>query len=266
MMQPLQAATGRGHNPGLPDGLRSFAPRLRRRPVGQRRLTLGRWLGAPIGLLLSAVGLSAVGLSAISLTTPDFARAITLPSSSRRAKPASLLPSQPASRPQPPSALHTTCPTDLEPLTQKLLQDLPSYANRYIIRQTRRADFATMSQVVAASAPDLTPLPLSTGGSAATPPDPTLKQVFFTTLERQTTGKQLFELQQHHWLFLTPTPNHGWRLAMLYTRLGSYPAGRVITPPRESSQGPIGQAVALWLRDCQAGAIVPTRSGPPLAK
>jgi hypothetical protein len=186
---------------------------------------------------------------------PDFARAITLPS----AKPAS---SPPPQKKQPPSVLHTTCPTELEPLTQKLLHDLPGYANRYIIRQTRRADFATMSQVVAASVPDFTPLPLS----PTAPPDPTLKQVFFTTLERQNTGNQLFELQQHHWLFLTPTPNHGWRLAMLYTRLGSYPAGRVITPPRESSEGPIGQAVALWLRDCQAGAILPTPSGPPLAK
>jgi hypothetical protein len=212
------------------------------------QFTLGQWLGVPIGLLLTTA----------SLTTPNFARAITLPPS--LAKPASS-PSKP-SPPKPPSALHTTCPTELEPLTQKLLQDLPGYANRYIIRQTRRADFATMSQVVAASAPDLTPLPLS----PTAPPDPTLKQVFFTTLERQTTGKQLFELQQHHWLFLTPTPNHGWRLAMLYTRLGSYPAGRVITPPRESSQGPIGQAVALWLRDCQAGALLPTRLGPPLAK
>jgi hypothetical protein len=165
----------------------------------------------------------------------------------------------------------TACPTQIEPLTQALLRDLPSYTNRQITRQTRRADFATMSQVVAASAPEFEPLPLSTSGSAngsangsATASDPNLKQIFFTTLERQTTGGQLVELQQHHWLFLTPTKTYGWRLAMLYTRLGSYPAGRVITPPRESSQGPIGQAIGLWLRDCQAGAIA--GSGPPLTK
>jgi hypothetical protein len=212
-----------------------------------------------IGFLLSAVSLSAVSLSATSLPLP-------LPSSSAlrlAAKSPQQAPPPTASPSQRPSALHATCPTELEPLTKQLLHDLPGYANRYIIRQTRRADFATMSQVVAASAPDFMPLPLS----ASTPPDPTLKQVFFTTLERQHTGNQLFELQQHHWLFLTATPDHGWRLAMLYTRLGSYPAGRVITPPRESSEGPIGQAIGLWLRDCQAGAILPTtRSGPPLAK
>ena len=29
------------------------------------------------------------------------------------------------------------------------------------------------------------------------------------------------------------------------------------TPPRETSEGIIGQAVRLWLRDCRAGAIYP---------
>jgi hypothetical protein len=254
MTQLPQTEAARGQHPGSST---------------DRRLARGRWLGVP--MVFDRLLVIGVLLSAVNLTLPDVAKAVTLMSSPHRAQPARTLPSRPSSQPSSlpklPSALHTTCPTDLEPLTQKLLQDLPGYANRYIIRQTRRADFATMSQVVVASAPDFTPLPLSTSGASTTPPDPTLKQVFFTTLERQTTGQQLVELQQHHWLFLTPTPHYGWRLAMLYTRLGSYPAGRVMTPPRESSEGPIGQAIALWLRDCQAGAILPTtRSGPPLAK
>jgi hypothetical protein len=81
-------------------------------------------------------------------------------------------------------------------------------------------------------------------------------QVFLTTLERQYLGGKAIESQHYHWLFLTQTPD-GWRLAMMFSQIGSSLPGRSPTPPRESSNGIIGQAVNTWLRDCRAGAIRP---------
>jgi hypothetical protein len=156
------------------------------------------------------------------------------------------------------------CPPDLAPLVAQLLHDLPTYANLVASRSLghpaqRPSPFGT---VLLASQPEFTPLALGTDE-----PSPDLHQVFFTTLERQYWQQQSVSLQHYHWLFLTPS-QEGWRLALLYSSLGAYPAGgRGASPPQESSQGLIGQAITLWLRDCRAGSVafpvpeVPTPRG-----
>ncbi|HEY9907041.1 MAG TPA: hypothetical protein V6D18_05460 [Thermosynechococcaceae cyanobacterium] len=141
------------------------------------------------------------------------------------------------------------CPEELEPLTRALLKNLPGYINRLSLRsRSPGAGFA-----IVASQPEFMPLPT---GSSEYPQDQSLQQVFFTVLERQYAQNRVTEFQQFHWLFLAKTEG-GWRLALLYSRLGSAPTvnQKLLSPPRESSQGMTGQAVRLWLRDCQVGAV-----------
>ncbi|MCP2731338.1 hypothetical protein [Limnofasciculus baicalensis] len=152
----------------------------------------------------------------------------------------------------------STCPSDITTLTSLLLRDLPSYGNR-IIQRARRLNRSVdeFSYIIIAGRPEFEPLPLNLGQSnvtaSITDPNPP-QQVFFTTLERQYTGGKAIEFQTFHWLFLTHTES-GWRLAMMFTRLGSTSGGNPPTPPRESSNSIIGQGVTIWLRDCRAGAI-----------
>ena len=158
------------------------------------------------------------------------------------------------------SATLETCPADVETLTSQLIRDLPSYANR-VIQRSRRLNRTvdSFSYVLVAGKPEFVPLSLGPGqySSAASVADvEPPKQVFITTLERQYLGGKAIESQHYHWLFLTQTPS-GWRLALMFSRIGSSSPGRSPTPPRESSKGVIGQAVTIWLRDCRAGAIRP---------
>jgi hypothetical protein len=156
--------------------------------------------------------------------------------------------------PAPPAliAARITCPTDIDQLAPILLRDLPSYANRVIVRRRSVDQLNTLPNILLAGKAESEPLPV-----AAAPPDPQVKQLFFTTLERQRVGEDFRELQQFHWLLLTPTTT-GWQIVLSYTRTGAYPqAAGGITPPRESSDGPIAQATKIWLRDCQAGAVAP---------
>lgn len=174
--------------------------------------------------------------------------------------PCSLLPSE-AGPPTPDitvKALVLTQPTscqkqDVETLTARLLQDLPSYANRasQSARFSRTTDI--YSYVLVAGRPEFAPLTLGPGIYSPDPATGTQQpqQVFITTLERQYTAGKPVELQQYHWLFLTQTSN-GWQLAMMFSRIGTYPAGRPPTPPRDTSSGVIAQAVRAWLRDCAA--------------
>ena len=159
------------------------------------------------------------------------------------------------------SATLETCPADVETLTSQLIRDLPSYANR-VIQRARRLNRTvdSFSYVLVAGKPEFAPLSLGPGqySSAASVADvEPPKQVFITTLERQYLGGKAIESQHYHWLFLTQTPS-GWRLALMFSRIGSSSPGRSPTPPRESSKGIIGQAVTIWLRDCRAGAIRPS--------
>jgi hypothetical protein len=154
----------------------------------------------------------------------------------------------------------TSCPANIESLITLLVRDLPSYANR-VIQRSRDIDRSveTYSYVLVAGNPEFEPLPLGPGRSAPLASEDTLEppqQVFLTTLERQYQDNKAITLQHYHWLFLTQTPG-GWRLAMMFTRLGSVAEGRPPLPPRETSDGVIGQAVKTWLRDCRAGVIRP---------
>jgi hypothetical protein len=155
------------------------------------------------------------------------------------------------------SAKPATCPANVETLTSLLIRDLPSYANRIMQRSRRLSRTSSFSYVVVAGRPEFVPLPLTpsqlppTSSEADSEPP---QQLFLTTLERQYVGGKAVEFQLYHWLFLTQTPG-GWRLALMFSRIGSSSPGRSPTPPQESSNGIVGQAVITWLRDCSAGAI-----------
>ena len=149
----------------------------------------------------------------------------------------------------------SSCPADLKALTALLVQDLPSYANRVIQRAAILPESAEIdTYVIVAGQPEFEPLSLGPGqySDSTTEPEPP-EQVFFTTLERQYLDNRVFITQNYHWLFLTQTDD-GWRMALLYTRLGS-PSNTPPRPPLETSDSIIGQAVRLWLRDCQAGTL-----------
>jgi hypothetical protein len=146
-----------------------------------------------------------------------------------------------------------TCPADVATLTTAMLRDLPSYINRAYLRTLGNKP-GGMSYAIAATQPNFEPLP-TLSSEYTNPQDPNLHQVFFTMLERQYLGRQMAELQNYHWLFLSQTPD-GWKIALMFSRLGSYPAGKLpVTAPQDSSQSLTAQAIRMWLRDCQAGAV-----------
>jgi hypothetical protein len=157
------------------------------------------------------------------------------------------------------------CPNEVEPLVQKLMQDLPGYANRVSTR-IRPNSLSSRTYVIYAGRPEFEPLPLApepvSTTSVAPPLDP--HQVFLTTLERQYVDRQVTQLQEFHWIFLTQAED-GWRLAFMYTRTGGYLTQQPPTPPRESSDGVIAQAIRLWLQDCRVGAVRMTPERSPIA-
>jgi hypothetical protein len=146
------------------------------------------------------------------------------------------------------------CPRELPKLIERMLPDLPGYINRV----RTRAGIAK-SYVVLAAKPEFEPLPLTPMPSLSVPQ--TTQQVFFTTLIRRYDRDHITYLQEYHWVFLTQPPQD-WRLAMMYSTVGSYPGDRKPTlPPRNSSDGSVAQALQNWLADCQAGSL-PTPPTP----
>lgn len=147
------------------------------------------------------------------------------------------------------------CPNNVETLASLLVRDLPSYTNR-VYQRFRLAN----SYMLVASRPEFEPLPLGAGQRATiseTPPQPgDPHQVFITTLERSYYGGKLANLQLYHWLFLTQTDS-GWRLALMYSMVGSYPARHPPSPPQDSSEGSIAEAIRTWLRNCHANSLPP---------
>ncbi|MGB5970458.1 MAG: hypothetical protein WBG70_19250 [Spirulinaceae cyanobacterium] len=152
-----------------------------------------------------------------------------------------------------------SCPEDVEILTEKMLIDLPHYANRVIQRARRlEREVDLYSYVLLAGKPEFEPLELTPNQYSSVPPieeqlEPP-EQIFFTTLERQYINNKVEKRQNYHWLFLSQT-EEGWRMSMVFSRFGSNLEKRPPTPPRETSDSVIGQAVSLWLRDCRAGVI-----------
>ncbi|MGD1928836.1 MAG: hypothetical protein ACFB12_07980 [Leptolyngbyaceae cyanobacterium] len=157
------------------------------------------------------------------------------------------------------------CPEDMETLVTGLLRDLPSYTNRVAARSLPSdADRSGYGTMLLAGRAELEPLEISPQSFSDTPltSAETVQQVFFTTLERQYTATAVVNLEQYHWLFLTPVEN-GWRLVLIFSRVAPATTDRPPSPPQESSEGFVGQAVKLWLRDCRAGALYPIDGARP---
>lgn len=142
-----------------------------------------------------------------------------------------------------------TCPGELQPLVTRMLADLPSYTNRVYLRAGLKQNY-----LILADRPDFNPLPLNPLQSSPSSENNPTQQVFFTTLERMWIRNQPVQVQQFHWLFLSPGGG-GWQLATIYSMTGSYPAQGTASPPRESSAESVGQAIQDWLRDCRGGFL-----------
>ncbi|MBD0334834.1 MAG: hypothetical protein ICV62_05050 [Cyanobacteria bacterium Co-bin13] len=159
------------------------------------------------------------------------------------------------------------CPADLETLVAGLVRDLPGYANRVASRTLGGLAAAEwpFGGVLMVGEPELEPIDLSdrtfrdlSGAESAT------AQVFFTTLERQYVNAEPILLQHYHWLFLAPG-DRGWLMVFMFSSVGPYPAnGRAPSPPQDSTNGIIGQAVGLWLRDCRARSVYPVSAAESL--
>lgn len=147
-----------------------------------------------------------------------------------------------------------TCPEDLEALVTLMLNDLPGYINRELQRARDVPDLGYVSHVIIAGRPEYEPLSLGPGTYTAFDAPDSPEQIFFTTLERQYVDNVPISQQHFHWLFLTET-SQGWQLVLLFSRFGGDPPGEPPSPPTNTSQGAIAQAIRVWLRDCQAGAI-----------
>lgn len=213
-----------------------------REPRTMGRALLGGYLGSSSRLVCQRLGKVA---SLALLASPIVAQAAH--------------PVDDAAVPAPLRPVHG-CPRSIEPLADLLLRDLPSYANRVASRSLglpsdRPSSFGT---VIIASQPDLEPLDGAVFGDLSRDlEDPAeIRQIFFTTLERQYLNNQAVSLQNYHWLFVVQSAD-GWRPMRLYSAVGGYPSGARTAPPQESSDGIIGQAVRLWLRDCRAGTVFP---------
>ncbi|WP_366511435.1 hypothetical protein, partial [Moorena sp. SIO4A1] len=225
---------------------------LREQPVNLGLLATLREQPANLGLLAT------LREQPVNFQPANLGLAATLREQSTNLQPPNLNPSKffrPANLEPSPDQ---TCSVEVETLTSLLLKDLPSYANR-VIQRARRSDSTVdnFSYVIVAGKPEFEPLPLKSFQST-TVPNPTdseaLQQIFLTTLERKYFKDKAVELQNYHWLFLTKSSD-GWRLVMIFSRIGSVSEGKLPTPPRESTNGVIGQAVKTWLRDCRAGTI-----------
>ncbi|MCC3508442.1 MAG: hypothetical protein EAZ88_19350 [Oscillatoriales cyanobacterium] len=143
------------------------------------------------------------------------------------------------------------CPADLEALVDRLLQDLPSYANRVIVRSgfapnNSRAIGDVQRQIILAGRAEFEPLPLNF--EEALPEN--ASQVFITTLELQYRGGKRVEIQQYHWLFLAKTEK-GWELVKIVSRFGTVADVSPLSSA-ESEKSAIAEAIRLWLRDCHA--------------
>jgi hypothetical protein len=151
-------------------------------------------------------------------------------------------------------ATPVACPVKLASLADLLVRDLPGYGNR-ILQQRRKRTDRVYSSLATASSPELQPLPVVSREYPAQFPQAAATQVFITTLETQYTGNRSAQIQQFHWLFLAQT-RQGWRLANIYTRTGGFPlTNNPISPPIESSQTIVGEAIRIWLNDCYLGKI-----------
>lgn len=192
-----------------------------------------------------------------------------LPPEATSEPPSELSPEAPPSAPMPegrsPLPARTQCPADIETLTAMLLRDLPDYTNRVLQRTVAALPGNEVdgrepyrpSHVLIAGRAEFEPLDLQTYALTTDPEaGGPLVQVFFTTLSRQYSRLRWQDVQEYHWLFLARADD-GWWPAFIFSALDNAETSRAPMPPRENSQGSVGQAVQLWLRDCRAAAVYP---------
>jgi hypothetical protein len=144
-----------------------------------------------------------------------------------------------------------SCPSNLSSLVDRMLKDLPSYANRIIQRQrnvikNRKPSF----NIIAAGKPEFETLK-SKSSEYTSNFDENSQQVFFTTLERRYSFDRYIETQNYHKLILTPTEK-GWQMVLMFSQFGAADKNYPPLPPQDTTNNYIGQAVSLWLRDCQS--------------
>jgi hypothetical protein len=144
------------------------------------------------------------------------------------------------------------CSTDVTDLAHLLVKDIPNYANR-VIQKSRpslaQEDFLPL-YIITASQPEFEPLKIEQTQYRETK-ESQVEQIFFTTFERQYPQQnRLISTQNTHWLLLTKT-KLGWQMVMLLTRFGTSTDSAIYSPPQDSTNGIIGQAIKLWLRDCR---------------
>ncbi|MFP4133432.1 MAG: hypothetical protein ACLFQP_00830 [Halothece sp.] len=150
----------------------------------------------------------------------------------------------------------SSCPSNINTLAENLLEDVPNYANR-IIQRTKSPSRSQTNSTYFIIAGNLNSNPLEKEIKGDyTPAFPNsqkdnVEQIFFTTLERKYQATEVHSVQNYHWLFLTETPK-GWYMATLYSRFGVIDKNHPPTPPKETSEGILGQAIQIWLRDCRA--------------
>ncbi len=156
-------------------------------------------------------------------------------------------------------AASPACTHPLSEFIPALLADLPSYTNRAALRQLKPRQSLTQYLLLAGN-PEYQPLPLSRQQWEPSKPD-TTQQVFFSTFEHHYDQDQRRRQQNFYWAFFVETPK-GWELTLLYEQPALSPNlnFKFLRPPqagtrREVSQMPIGQGIALWLRDCRAGRV-----------
>lgn len=153
----------------------------------------------------------------------------------------------------------STCPKDTKELANLLLQDLPNYANR-ILHRSKKTDLGSLVQtyVIVSGQGETQPLPLRQSPSQYKAVFGEVQpQIFFTTYERQYSNQKLVRFHNYNWLFLVPTEK-GWRLVMSLSQLASLKPTQPNDPPLppiDTTNGVVGQAVQLWLRDCEAGTL-----------
>ena len=147
-----------------------------------------------------------------------------------------------------------SCPDDFNQLTSLLLKDLPDYSNR-VIQRTQRLNkqAGVRNYIITAGRAEFEPLKLPhIQYNPINENEP--KQVFFTVAEKQYKNNKITTIQTYHWLFLTQTDS-GWRMVMMFSRFGNSQENTPPAPPKETTNGIIGQGVQLWLRDCRAGTV-----------
>jgi hypothetical protein len=145
------------------------------------------------------------------------------------------------------------CPSNFPDLSRAIAKDIQGYLTRTYTR------LGFKSQVVVVGFPEVEPLALvgndrkvitnsAPDASQSIAPTDDPKQLFISLLERPA-GK-VDTTKKAYWLFLTNT-RRGWRLAMVFTRIGN-------SPPQDVSDGAIASAVRTWLRDyCDRNTFLP---------